>query len=653
MRPLPEIKSDMSAAMSRTDLPVLEELSAEAEEIGTDAAKAAAHNARGVVHRERGEYNEAMAHLRQAVDLYSQLQLRSSLAYALNNLSGVLHVTGDPEQAQRVLHQALDISTEINDLRLQALVYGSLGIQMAKTGDYPKAKDFMNRGLDVELRLGDEKAVATAWGNLGIVHYFLGDFVTALECYQRSLDLSIKHNMSWTTALATGNIGTAYVGIGDHATGADYFRRAIPLHEALGNRGSVARVTGNLGVAVRAIGDNEGAAVHFRRAVALNQELGNVDELFFVASNLIYTEVALGNIDAARAMADSLRDRNTSNPRSIAAYRAALACIYKYDGELDAAKEALTEALNLATEIGSTEQVLTMQQELRDLAQARNDFAAYIAHNAEFLRLTEEIKGRTTTSRIANMQAERAMAAEREERERERAVLYSTLPKHIADRVIRGEDVSGDHFDHAAVLFLDIVGFTSHSSQHSPAVITDLLGSIFAHFDEICTEHNVTKVKTIGDAYLCFKGDGTAEENAKAVASAAIQMQRSPFFWPIDGGLRGGLRGASPEGSPVAFRIGTHLGAVTAGIIGTQRLQYDIWGDTVNMASRQESSCEPGKIQVSEAVAEVLAGVIPSRSPEHSDGEARNVAPGTWHLALRGEIELKGKGTVTTYWLTV
>ena len=218
------------------------------------------------------------------------------------------------------------------------------------------------------------------------------------------------------------------------------------------------------------------------------------------------------------------------------------------------------------------------------------------------------------TLRIAMQEKEREIELERKEREKERAVLYSTLPPEIADRVIRGEDVSGDKHEHAAVLFLDVVGFTTHSSALDPQVTTRLLAEIFRRFDEICTEHNVTKIKTIGDSYMAV---GFHEDAAQAVAATAQAMITSNFFWP--------------DGSPVQFRIGLHIGSVVAGVIGTQRLQYDVWGDTVNTASRMESTGEPGKVQVSEAFAELVAG--------------------RFTLSARGTIDIKGKGSMTTFWL--
>jgi class 3 adenylate cyclase len=197
-------------------------------------------------------------------------------------------------------------------------------------------------------------------------------------------------------------------------------------------------------------------------------------------------------------------------------------------------------------------------------------------------------------------------------------------------------------------MFADIVAFTTHASHIPPSDVVTFLDAVFATFDAICEQHAVTKIKTIGDAYMCFKGDGTEPENTRALASVALGILHAGLTWP--------------DGTPLQVRIGLHSGPVTAGVIGSKRLQYDVWGDTVNVANRMESTGEPGRIHVSEQFA-LFLGLVPHhvRNDSHTPtaikersvipNEVRNEEHGTWHLALRGETELKGKGLMTTYWL--
>ena len=232
------------------------------------------------------------------------------------------------------------------------------------------------------------------------------------------------------------------------------------------------------------------------------------------------------------------------------------------------------------------------------------------------------------------MEAEKRIEGESKERENERALLFGALPKSVADRMIRGEQVTGDQFEHAAVLFTDVVGFTSHTSSMHPSDVVALLANMFSAFDKLCEKHGVIKVKTIGDSYMCFKGDGDAATNASSMAALALALKGACGTWS--------------DGSPVRIRLGIHIGTATAGVIGTQRLQYDVWGDTVNVASRLESTSEPGRIHVSHAFYEVLNTPTQHQlDASTSDGPK----PPKPTFIPRGMTDLKGKGTMETYWL--
>ena len=207
-----------------------------------------------------------------------------------------------------------------------------------------------------------------------------------------------------------------------------------------------------------------------------------------------------------------------------------------------------------------------------------------------------------------------------EERARSQSLLLNILPQAIIDRLDAGEATIADRYDSVTVLFSDLVGFTAISSDLEPHQLVSELNRLFSEFDALCERFEVEKIKTIGDAYLAVVGlPGTREDHALAAAELALGMVEAV----------GRLKAST--GRDWKIRIGIHSGPVVAGVIGTLKFVYDVWGDTVNVASRLESSSEPNAIHVSDAVAAALGGAFELRD--------------------RGTVELKGKGQTATHLL--
>lgn len=208
-----------------------------------------------------------------------------------------------------------------------------------------------------------------------------------------------------------------------------------------------------------------------------------------------------------------------------------------------------------------------------------------------------------------------------QEQQRSEALLRNILPDKIACRLKYETQTIADSFQEVSVLFADIVGFTQLSSQICPRELVELLNGIFSRFDQLAERHSLEKIKTIGDAYMVVAGlPEERSDHAEAIAAMALDIQTA-------------LRQFNAEtGHNLNIRVGIHTGSVVAGVIGLKKFAYDIWGDTVNTASRMESHSLPGKIQVTEAVYQRL--------------KSRYV------LEPRGAIAVKGKGEMFTYWLT-
>lgn len=207
-----------------------------------------------------------------------------------------------------------------------------------------------------------------------------------------------------------------------------------------------------------------------------------------------------------------------------------------------------------------------------------------------------------------------------EEKATSERLLLNVLPAPIADRLLHGESLIVDRFDSVSVLFADIVGFTKLSQTTSPEVLVTMLNELFSMFDRLAEKHGLEKIKTIGDAYMVVAGiPQPIADHAVAIAHMGLDMQAGLAEY------------CDRTGTQLSIRIGIHTGSVVAGVIGKKKFIYDLWGDTVNTASRMESHGVPGKVHVTEATQAALAEQF-----EFED---------------RGEIEVKGKGAMRTYLL--
>ncbi|KOR37568.1 hypothetical protein AM228_06205 [Planktothricoides sp. SR001] len=248
-------------------------------------------------------------------------------------------------------------------------------------------------------------------------------------------------------------------------------------------------------------------------------------------------------------------------------------------------------------------------------------------------RLTVDTEAKWFTARVSPMSENSVIWVARDISDRKEAelalhlaqqqsesLLLNILPKTIAEQLKQSTDAIAEHFDEVSILFSDIVGFTPLSARLSPIDLVKLLNEMFSKFDKLAEKYQLEKIKTIGDAYMVAAGLPVQRKNhAQAIAEMALDMQGSIQQFSLE------------NREEFQIRIGIHSGPVVAGVIGKKKFIYDLWGDTVNVASRMESSGIPGKIQIT--------------------GDTYELLKDRYVVEKRGQIFVKGKGDMITYWL--
>jgi len=496
------------------------------------------------------------------------------------------------------------------------------------------AEGAANEGRYVEAIALGERAVAgyssgpydAALGNalteLATFYNRVGRLTDSIRCQYRAYDAYDASGIALARAIALINLGVIFGEIGNKLEAREYFAtaRGIPLTHG-GERIELWCAL-NLGLLALERDDAQGAIGDLTTAQRLGSELRMWSTVIGAERGLAAAHRMLGDHELAQTHLTRTRELLGQHPNE------ALSITTEVEqARLEHAMHRHTVALQIAepllTDARNRQDVSAMVRLLEIIADAQaalhNYEQAYHART-ELMQLRRLVEDESTQQQIAALKVDQELRAERASAARERALLRGLLPESIARRLIAGESRIADVHQHVCVLFADIVGFTSMADDIPAAELIDLLGEIFTLFDEIVTHHGLIRIKTIGDAYMAIaNAPDPHADPIMSTATCALDMQRT-------------LAAVRPD---LSIRIGLHCGDVVAGVIGKERPMFDVWGDTVNVASRMESSGEPGRIHVSEAFAHRLTPCLTD----------------SLTLVQRGEISIKGKGPMTTYWL--
>jgi class 3 adenylate cyclase len=526
--------------------------------------------------------------LRRAVDLAVAAGLQRLEASARHELGSVLRRTtaANREEALSELHRALQLHIELGNLRGQCRGLLELGLDCFQRSDLANAVPFLHDAERLCKLTGDLSDLAAIYETLAGVYATAGDGKAALE----------------------------------YAT--LHFQAATRLGDAR----ELVHALDALGCCETELGLHEEARRHFEAAIA---EMPRISD----AEVRAYTEIIV-LVDLAEALcnAESWEDahRYTEQASVIARARSYIgplgqalfstARVSLASGDDEAAERAFKEAHALFDESGNKHYKSKVERELAKLYRARADYTRAFEFLERAISTETAMRGNAAMNQITQHRGREKLDALKREKDAAERVLFNVLPTSIARRVVSGAGRIAEDVADASILFADVVGFTELAARIAPADLLQLLDRIFSKFDSLTAEHDLEKIKTIGDAYMAAGGvpEPLADHLERCARLALSMLDAMAAFNRTDG-------------STLSLRIGLHAGRAVAGVIGSARLTYDLWGETVNLASRLESSGMPGRIHVSASVRERL----------HT----------SFAFTPRGRIALKGIGEVTTYFL--
>ncbi|MEY3313604.1 MAG: hypothetical protein RLZZ578_1124 [Bacteroidota bacterium] len=521
---------------------------------------------------------------------------------------------------------------EISNLRysysfhfLKARLTFSLTRYQASISEYEKAGEYA-------LQLDDYSRLATCNESIGVTYGVIGNYSLQLHYHVLAKSIREEHKIYDLIGNSYINIGLCYMNLGDKQKAKEYYEQGI-----------VYQVQNQLNYDI-AIGKLLLSKVidHPDERLQLLQESLDI----FTVCNDMY-RCAEANIDLGITyiqmelyqQADECLDKahlflqdKSKDPIRGLLYKVYAQLYFPISSQFhdeSLAEEYIIKAIDTFIELEIKDYAFQALEDYAGMLEKQERWKEHSKIYKDFHSLQQEVLNAEVQSKIQAF--EFMQQKEREDHDRklqqvkyqeQEKLLHSILPSQIAAKIVDGQSLIAESAESVSVFFMDIVDFTDISIHLSPTLLLNGLNEIFSDIDQLADQHAVEKIKTIGDAYMAVASIPNHDpDHAFNMSSFALDVLDRSKFWKLGE-------------THIAVRIGIHVGPVVGGVIGKQRFTYDVWGDTVNIASRLESTCEPHRIQISQDLKRLLDG--------HPEFICKN----------RGEITLKGRGILHTYWLS-
>ena len=571
----------------------------------------------------------------------------NELTYAYYNV--------DPDKGIQYGKQCLQLATKLK-LRTQvASVNTYLGANYYVKADYPNALNSWLAALKQYEELGNKKESAENLLNVGRVYMVQGQAEKTLNYYFQALAIHEVLKDKGEVPHDLGEIGSAYLAENNLTKAMEYYNKALKINREIGDKNNIADNIGNIGLIYFNEGDYEQTLRYLFDALKMNEELGDKSSTLVNIGNIGFCYLTIAKDTTGKIKPSSL----------IPAGKAA---------NLRKAIEYLNKCLVMCRETGDLDHLQDHSKDLSEAEELSRNYKGALEDYKQFVTVKDSVFNTANNIKITNLETQRAidlkdkdiqinneqiqidkLAVEKKrnervyyisgivfllivvgyifkanrtitiEKQKSEELLLNILPAEVANELKEKGSSDAKMFDQVTVLFTDFKGFTQLSEKLSPKELIAEINDCFSAFDHIMQKYGIEKIKTIGDAYMAAGGLPTAHDtHPEDVVNAALEIQQYMIAHKKAKVAAGQLY--------FEIRIGIHTGPVVAGIVGVKKFAYDIWGDTVNIASRMESSGEVGHVNISSTTYELVKD--------------------KFTCTYRGQIDAKGKGQMAMYYVT-
>ena len=566
-------------------------------EIGDQEEISNSLNNLGVYYYAVSDYPRALQYFEESFQIREALGDKLKANRNLFNIAAIYSNQGDYLKALDYYERSLEITQELGDKAGIGNSLSQLGRIYNIQGSYNKALEYYQRSLEIREVLGNKAGIGNSLSSIGLIHKNQGNYDEAMNFLQQSITIREEVGDKRRISYGLNNIGEVYYEQGMYSTALDFFQRSLALKEEIGDKFGISYTLNNIGQLQIIENDYQRANQSCEKAFEISKEIGNVevqkdacDCLYQVNKALNDEEKALFFLEANLILEDSLQSIETA----------------KKFQQIEFAKQMVADSIVQAEKAKQVE--LEHQAEIQRKNRNRN---IAVGAGLFFLILAGTFFGVWRYTQNSKVLIEK-------EKERSENLLLNILPAEVAEELkSRGRAAAKSH-DLVSILFTDFKDFTKTSAELTAEDLVEEINTCFEAFDRIVEKYKIEKIKTIGDSYMAAGGLPISMPGAvKNTVLAALEMQSFIVKRKV-------IRNAKGQ-QAFQMRAGIHTGPVVAGIVGVKKFQYDVWGDTVNTASRMESNGAVDMVNISQATYEYL------KNDEECEFENRGV------------IEVKGK----------
>lgn len=565
--------------------------------------KRQAYGTFGNIYYDQGNYTEALKYNLEALKLSTNSTDSAALAQTYNNLGNIYDALGNATEAIKNMFAALKIKERMGDKKSLSNSYNNIGTTYYNQGNLDEALKFHLKALAIRRSIDDKRGIASSYNNIGVIYDDKTNYYEALKYHLDALKIEEEIKDQRGKSISLNNIGHVYLHQNNTKEALKYFAEYLAISQNIEDQSGIADACINMGNANVLLKKYPEATLQLHKALSISLQISNIDLIKDSYDALTKLHSATGNYKQAfenHKMFVIYRDSlfNEANTKKLVEAQ----MLYDFDK-----KEAMDK-------VEQDKKDALASKELQKQKLMRNAFIAGF-----LVVLLFAIIFLVQRNKIS-----KAKKVSEAEKKRSESLLLNILPAEVAEELKQTGQCKAKTFSMVTVMFADFKDFTHVSEKISAELLVGELNACFSSFDNILQKYKIEKIKTVGDAYLCVSGLPTLNyTHAEDIVKAAIEMKNFIL----------NRKKEKETNNEIAFeiRIGIHTGPVVAGIVGIKKYAYDIWGDTVNLAARMESCCQPGFVNISDTT---YAQVKDKFQCEY-----------------RGKINAKNKGDVDMYFV--